>query len=56
MKLTTFGKEAGKPHYVYVGNQLMIDPTFYNQKTKEVLMKQMGDFKSKLHFKDFYVR
>ncbi len=32
-----FGKQTGNPFYVYVGNSLMIDPTFFNTQTKEVI-------------------
>lgn len=53
--MTTYGREAGKPHYVYVGSQLMIDPTFYDHKTKSALKMGVRDIKQKLHYKEFYV-
>ena len=55
MTMSIYGKETGKPHYVYVGNQLMIDPTFYDYKTKSTLLKSTGNNKSSLPYKDFYV-
>jgi hypothetical protein len=32
-----FGKESGNPYYVQVGNAIMIDPTFFDYKTKKAL-------------------
>lgn len=45
MVMSTFGKEAGNPYYVYVGNQLMIDPTYYDHKTKGALRSRAHDIK-----------
>lgn len=37
-----FGKEAGNPYYVQVGDAVMIDPTFFDYKTKKAFRgKQM---------------
>ena len=36
MVLSALGKETGKPYYVQVGNAIMIDPTFFDQKTRKV--------------------
>lgn len=37
-----FGKETGNPYYVIIGDAVMIDPTFFDYKTKKVFWeKQM---------------
>lgn len=43
MKLTTFGKEAGRPHFVYVDNSLVVDPTFFDKRTKSILNQSRYD-------------
>lgn len=35
MVMSSFGKESGQPYYVYVGNAIMIDPTFFDNRTKK---------------------
>ena len=47
-----FGKDTGQPYYVYVGNSIMIDPTFFDQKTKGTLIKKGWKENNKIFSKD----
>jgi hypothetical protein len=48
-----FGKDTSRPYYVYDGSSLVIDPTFYSQKTKNTLKNnKMAKTNQKLYNND----
>lgn len=56
MKISSFGKESGNPHYVYVGNAIMIDPTFFDSKTKNYFKGKQMNLSDKVYQKEFILQ
>ncbi|CDW79336.1 UNKNOWN [Stylonychia lemnae] len=54
--MLSYGKEAGQPYYVQVGNSIMIDPTFYDQKTKKYFRQKSMKESYTVYQKDFIVQ
>jgi hypothetical protein len=52
MKLSSFGKASGNPHYVQVGDAIMLDPTFLDDKTKKYFQGKQLNNVYKLYQKD----
>ena len=55
MVVSSFGKESGQPYYVQVGDQIMIDPTFFDNQTKKAFRQKSLKESSNLYSKDIIV-
>jgi len=52
----SFGQDSGKPHFIHVGDAIMIDPTYFDSQTKKALQSNKYKGGSKLYQKDLIVK